>query len=132
MNNRHVHGVDILGWSEAPIKIDGSIIPLAQAGGQQPALVVRVKNAANVVAQQGGATGKLAFDLVPNTITNLVYGKMRDEFSSKLKEQGVDADVTVTTTPPNGPSPRSDFIPGIVVGAALTGIGLGALRLFRR
>lgn len=129
--NIHIHGIDVLGWSEAPITIDGATIPLAQAGGPQPAIVIRVKNA-GALAAQGGAAGSLAFEAVPNTITNIIYGRMRDEFLQKFKEKGVDADVSITTTPPAGPPPRSDFVPGVLAGGALVGLAWGAAKLFGR
>ena len=124
--NVYIHGVDILGGEYV-----GAVIPLAQASGPQPALVIRVKNAGELVKKQGGATGSLVFDAVPGAITNVIYGKMRDEFAKKLKEQGVDADVTVSTSPPNGPAPRSDFLPGMAVGAVTVGIGVGLWKLLR-
>ena len=120
--NVYLHGTDVLG---------AGMIPLAQAGGPQPALVIRVKNAGQLVAKEGGKPGELAFDALPGTITNFMYAKMRDEFAAKLKEQGVNADVQVTTSPPNGPPPRSEFLPGVAVGAGVTAIAFGLWKIFR-
>ena len=125
-DNIYIHGADVLGG-----EFVGAIVPLAQAGGTQPALVIRVKNAGELAAKQGGATGGLAFDAVPGTITNVIYGKMRDEFSKKLKDQGVDADVTVSSTPPTGPKPKTEFLPGVLVGAGATAVGFALWKLLR-
>jgi hypothetical protein len=120
--SQYLHGTDVLG---------AGMIPLAQTNTPQPALVIQVKNAGELVSKQGGKPGAFAFDAVPATLTNLIYGTMRSEFEKKLKEQGVDADVRVVAAAPTGPAPRSDFFPGVIVGAALTGIACGAWKLFR-
>lgn len=131
-DNVYIHGTDILGFSEAPIKIDGAgIIPLAQAGGPQPALVIRVKNPGALVAKEGGAAGKLAFDAAPASITGMIYSKMREEMLTKFKEKGVDADVQVTTNPPMGPPPKKEFVIGAAVGAGAVGAGWGLWKLLK-
>ena len=135
--NPYTVGTDILvGWSEAPIKlgsqqVGASIIPLASVNTPQPALVIRVKNPAELVAKQGGAAGKLSFDIAPSSITGLVYSKMRDEMLEKFKEKGVVADVQVVTSPPSGPPPKAEFVRGMAAGGMATGIVYGLYRLVK-
>lgn len=100
----------------------GASLPLAPSRPQgDQALVIRVKNVPELVAKEGGATGKLVHSLVPQTIANTVYDKMAAEMRAKFKEKGVDADVEVTYAPPAvGRSPK-DFFVGAGVGAGLIG-----------
>jgi hypothetical protein len=88
-------------------------------------VVVRVKNLPALVKAQGGAAGSLAMDFAPRTIANEVYSKIQGEFKKALSEKGVDADVTVTATPPQGAAPQGEFLIGIGIGAgAATLVGL--------
>lgn len=110
--NRYLTGSEILGAG------------LPQ-GGQQYVLV-KLKNLSGLVKSQAGASGALALKLVPNTITNTVYTTLQQKLIDGFKEQGVDADVTVVSTPPTNGQPPSDLLQGMVGGAALVGIGWAA------
>lgn len=81
------------------------------------ALVVRVKNVGDAVKSQGGATGALAFSITPETISNVVYSKIRDELISGFRDKGIDVDVQLTSTPPTGPAPKNEFLRGAALGA---------------
>ena len=121
MSNSYVIGTDLL----------GAIIPLAQAGGPQPALVIRVKNAEQLVRAKGGAAGALAFDIAPQATTSKIYSEMRNEMIRKFKEQGVDADVQIVTSPPSGPPPKKEFVSGMAAGAGAVGVGWLLWKLIR-
>lgn len=127
--NPYLHGADVLSSKVPDVDEDNDEndivgVSLAQApGGGDPALVIRVKNTADVVKAQGGGAGAIAFSLAPATITAQVYSTMQAQLKTKLKEQGVDADVTVTTTPPTGPAPKGDLLTGVVLGAGVVGLG---------
>lgn len=99
--------------------------------GGDPALVIRIKNVADVVKRQGGATGAAAYAAIPNVVTEKVYSTVQEQLSTKFKEQGVDADVQVTSAPPMGkaPSGKRDFLTGAVVGA---GAVVGGYYLYTR
>ena len=91
---------DIFGatWNEVrATPVGASPSPAASAGKPVRALLIQVRDVPALVASKGGAAGAFAMKLVPETIAATVYGKMRDEFASKLKEQGVDADVQVVS-----------------------------------
>lgn len=83
-------------------------------------VVIHVKNMGDVINAQS-KLGGLLFKGMPSTLSGVAYGKMRDELRSKLADQGVDADVTVTTNPPKGKPPSTDFLPGVLVGAGSVG-----------
>ena len=109
----------------------GASIPLASIKSPEPALVIRVKNAPELVAKQGGAMGKLAFDLAPATITGKIYSEMQKEMLTKFAEKGVVADVQVVTSPPSGPPPKAEFLRGMAAGGIGVGIVYGLWRLIR-
>lgn len=109
---------------------DSSVVGAGATGDQY--IVIKVKNVGDLVKKQGGALGNLAFSLVPTTISNTVYSKMRDEFSTKLKEQGVDADVSVTATPPGGSVPAGEGIKLGLIAAGTIGVGWGAWHFLLR
>lgn len=91
-------------------------------GGDQY-VVVKIKNVEDLVRNQGGATGKMAFALAPQTITNKVYDQIRAKLLAGFRSEGVDADVQVTASPMAGPRPPAEFLRGAVAGAVLAGGG---------
>ena len=100
---------------------DSSVV--GAAGDQY--VVIKVKNVGDLVKKQGGALGNAAFGLLPQMITNTVYTKMRDEFSKKLGEQGVDAEVSVTASPPGGAVPAGEGIKFGLIAVGTVGAGWG-------
>lgn len=120
MTGRRYPAGDAVGAVSVPLS------PVAGTGDR--AVVVRLKNVGDLLKSQGGAAGALAYGAVPQTMTDVVYGKLRAELEQKLREQGVDADVQVTYTPPQGGrSPRD-----LLVGAALCGGFIGLAAFFWR
>lgn len=86
-------------------------------------VVIKVKNMGDVVTKQGGAMGNVAYSLTPQTISNIAYERMRDDFKKGLAEKGVDADVTITAMPPTGKPPAGELWFGVAVGASTVGMG---------
>lgn len=64
----------------------------------QRALMIRVRNVAQLAAKQGGKVGELLAQHAPNTLDSEVYSKMSKQFSAELQKQGVQADVQVVDT----------------------------------
>lgn len=93
------------------------------------ALLVRVRDVPALVRAQGGAAGGFAAQLAPQTMENLVYGKMKDEFAEKLKEKGVDADVQVVASAGFVPAGSSPIWKPLAFGL---GAGLLYMVLFRK
>ena len=112
-------------------EIGAGMIPLASVRSPEPALVIRVRNAPELVAKQGGAMGKLAFDIAPASITAKIYSEMQKEMLTKFREKGVVADVQVVTSPPSGPPPKAEFLRGMAAGGVGVGIVYGLWRLIR-
>jgi len=125
----YLDGVDVLGSERNDSSADD--FDLAQATDPEPALVIRVENPGELVQKQGGATGALVFDIAPSSVTGMIYSKMRDEMLKKFKEQGVNADVQITTSPPKGPPPKAEFVRGMVAGGATAGVVYLLYRLIR-
>ena len=96
---------------------------LGGAAEDSLALVIKVKNIAEVVAKQGGAAGKLAQQLAPLTIANTVYNAMKDKMAAGFAEQGVVADIAITSSVPTAKPTKGEFLAGVVVG----GVGVGAV-----
>ncbi len=94
-------------------------------------VVIRVKNMGDVVRREGGALGNFAYEMTPQTIANIAYGKMRDEFKKSLADKGVDADVTLAATPPIGKPAKGELLTGVLVGAGTVGIGWGLWHIVR-
>jgi hypothetical protein len=94
-------------------------------------VVIRIKNMADVIKAQGGALGNLAFSLTPQTVANLAFSRMRDEFKKSLADKGVDADVTLAAAGPATKAPRGELVTGVIVGAGAIGVGWGLWRLLR-
>lgn len=102
-------------------KYDAYAIGAQPASPGGPAIVIRVQDVGAVIKAKSGAGG-LLFDLTPSTMTNLVYGQMRDKIAQGLKDEGVAADVQIAMSPPSGPPPKSEFLRGAAIG-----IGAGAV-----
>lgn len=102
-------------------------------GAGEQYLVIRVKNVGDLVAKQGGAVGKLAHTLAPQTITDKVYDEMRKEMLKEFAKQGADVDIQVTATPPMGKRAPTEFGRGALVGgvgaAVLGGLALVVWRI---
>src|SRR4051812_37418078 len=60
------------------------------------AILIRVKNAGQLARSQG-AVASLAQSVAPETIEAKVYDEMRKKLSSSLKDQGVDAEVSIVS-----------------------------------
>jgi hypothetical protein len=121
-------GSDILGaeGSGDPFEVLGAANP------KGPFVTIHVKNVPELVKKEGGGAGEVAFQLLPQTIENTVYSKMKAEIAAGMKEKGVDADVNVVSNlPAVGGSPK-DFLVGSVVGAAAVGLVLGLAKLIKR
>jgi len=100
----------------------GVALPLAPVPVKDRAVVIRVKNARDLVAAKGKAAAE-GFEAFPDTFSRMVYERLRNELAAGLKEKGVDADVAVTETPPvGGGPPPADFLKGIAIGASVVGI----------
>ncbi len=104
--------------------------------GVEPVRVIqiRVKNAGELAAKQGGVAGAVAAQLVPETIESVVLNKMVQQFGASLKEKGVDAEVVVVPlgSPVPPPSQRGPFLKGMVASAGLGGAGYAAWRFWLR
>lgn len=98
------------------------------------AVLIRVNNIAQVVAQQGQLAA-LAQSLVPQTIEGKVYSSLASKLKTSLADSGVDADVNVVN--PAGYAPaKSDLLRDVFVGilgaTVFTGITYGIKRWRKR
>lgn len=109
---------DVAAAQDSTTTDDGTMVVGVDAPDQY--VVIHVKNMGDVINAQS-KLGGILFKGAPSTLTGYAYGKMRDEMKSKLAEQGVDADVTVTTNPPKGKVASTDFLPGVIVGVGSVG-----------
>lgn len=112
--SRYLHGVDVLGAKDASVAATGD-----------KGILIQVKNVPEVVKAQGGAAGGVAYSLAPASITGKVYDTMKDQLTTKLKEQGVDADVKVVV--PTGFQEAGSNPIWKPVALGLSGIGVLAL-----
>ena len=101
-------------------------------GAGEQYLVIRVRNLEELVRKRGGFAGGLAVQLAPKTIENKVYSEMAREMVQKFREQGVDAEVSITSAPPTEAAARADFIKGAFVGAGLLAFGRLAVWLIAK
>ena len=97
--------------------------------GAQPArgILIKVRNAQQLAAAQGGAAGAVAATLVPETIESVVLDKMVTQFKGALRTQGVDAEVSIVSADPHRPV-TSGYGAGVVTGLGLAGLGWAAWR----
>lgn len=100
----------------------GALLPWEPKPGDQY-VVLHLKDVAKVVREQGGATGGLAFEVAPQTISTAAYNRIAKELEAALKDKGIAADVAVRQLPPGGEPPRRDFMTGALVGAGAVGVG---------
>lgn len=96
------------------------------------ALLIRVNNVPSLVEKKGGAAGKFAQMLVPETVTSAVYDKMRGEFSKKLKEEGVDAEVSLVSPANYQRAGVSPIWKGLAIGLGSLVAAYGTYRLVKR
>ncbi len=113
-------------------KLDTVTVPLEKTLLGEQVLTIKVRNVGELVAKEGGKVGALAYGLTPQTISNMVYGKMQSELKAKLQEQGVKADVDVTYTPPSGGKSPKDLLVGVGIGVGVVGIAWLLKSLIRR
>lgn len=92
-------------------------------------VTIKVNNVENLVKQQGGAAGEIAFKLAPQTVSNTVYSKLKDQLAAALKEKGVEADVTITSSPATGAPAKGELLTGLALGAGGVGIAYGVVKL---
>lgn len=112
----YVHGTDVVG-----------AVPLADQ-----AIVIKVLNLPALIAQRGGAVGKLANQLAPQMIADRVYDEMRKKIAAGFSGEGVEADVRVVAAPlAEGLRPPSDFAPGVAAGAVAVTALVGGYHLIR-
>ncbi len=102
----------------------------AAAFAGEPAIVIRVKDLGSLIKSQS-PTGGVLYGLTPSTMAGIVYGQMRDKLAAGLKDQGVNADVTIATSPPSGPPPKGDLLFGMSLGAGAVGVGWGLWHLIK-
>jgi len=110
-----------------------ALSPLVGADEQGRAILIRVKNALALAASQGGAAGAIASKLVPQTVGSTVLSKMVDQLSSNLKQNGVDADVSIVADAgQKAVSGGRDLLVGVGIGVAGTGALWALWKLLRR
>lgn len=91
------------------------------AGETEPAVVIRIRNAVDVIKEKGGSLAAFAASLAPETIKSRMYSQIKDQLVQKFKDQGVDADVQVVA-PPNGPAFHGELLTGALIGGGLVGL----------
>ena len=93
--------------------------------GPANAVIIRVADPGAVAAGKLKAAGELAFTFLPETTTNQIYSEMVKKIKEALAAEKVVADVQAVNIPSDVKylKGRSDFLPGIAVGAATVGIG---------
>lgn len=91
-------------------------------GAEPRGILIKVRNAQQLAAAQGGTAGAVAASLVPETIEGVVLDKMVAEFRKTLAAKGVDASVDIVSATPHKPA-TSGFGMGMALGAGLAGAG---------
>lgn len=117
-------GTDVLGASGV-LPWQGASV---DAGGG-PYVTIHVRDIPGLVRAQGGATGALAQNLLPQTIQNKVYGDIQSEIAKAMKAKGVDAEVKIVSTAPLGGPLKRDFLVGSAVGAGALGLGYAITKI---
>lgn len=95
-------------------------------GAEPRGILIKVRNAPQLAAAQGGAAGAVAATLVPETIENVVLDKMAEQFRSQLRQKGVDADVQVVAA--NLRPPVRSFGTGVALGLGIAGLSWAGWR----
>lgn len=103
---------------------DTTVLGASDGGLTNHAVLVKVKNVAELVRAQG-AVASLAQAVAPASIESKVYATLKDELKTALKDKGVDADISVVD-PANYVSAGWDHL-GTDLGLAIGGAGIGAL-----
>lgn len=96
-------------------------------GAEPRGILIKVRNAQQLAAAQGGTAGAVAASLVPETIEGVVLDKMVAEFRKTLAAKGVDASVDIVSATPHRPA-TSGFGTGMALGAGAVGAGLAVWR----
>lgn len=99
-------------------------------------ILIRVNNPLELVKTQSGKPGSFASKMAalatygaPQTLTNVVLGKMVEQFKEQLAKNGVDVNVMVVDdTGMRATSGERDIVTGIGLGAVLVGLGWTAWR----
>ena len=114
--SRYIIGSDVLGAVTSPQYV-----------------VISVKNTDALIKKIAGETaGNLAWQLAPNSLSQIVNNELKNKLGEALTKEGVVADVVVTSTPPGTPSSggiKSEFVNGALTGAGLLGGGYLLWRL---
>ena len=87
-------------------------------GADDLVVVVRLRNLRVLVAREGGALGKLAYNVAPETVSAMSLKKVRDKLIEGFGKEGADADVQVLSTAPIGGPPKAEFLTGAAIGGA--------------
>jgi hypothetical protein len=100
------------------------------AGGDQY-VAIRLRDVGGLVKQQGGATGSLAFQIAPQTISSKVYDEMAKQIADSMAQKGVQADVSVQSAP-GIQAQRGELFRGVLLGVAGVGVGYAAWKYVLR
>lgn len=93
-------------------------------------VLIKVRNAQELAAAQGGTAGAIAASVAPGMIEGVVLNKIAEQLGPKFREQGVVADVSVVPVASVGGPNKRTFEVGIAVGAASMGLLWGLSRIF--
>lgn len=101
----YLHGLDVLGAEPETNR----------------AILIRVKNAGEVARSQG-TLATIAQSLAPATIEAKVYDEMAKQLQQKLKDQHVDAEVTVVEPKGMQPADGKHVWQDVAIGLGLVGV----------
>ena len=92
-------------------------------------VLVTVKNIPELMAKEAGKLGELAQGYLPTAVESLVYSKLAEQLSEKLREQGVVAEVSVVEPKGLRPVEEESWSPGTLVAGGVLATALGAALL---
>ncbi len=100
--------------------------------GEGPFLTIHVRNLPDLVHAQAGAKGSVAQQVLPGFVEKQVYDTIKSNILDGLRQNKVDADVSIVSGKPAGGPLQTDFYTGIAVGGGIIGVVWGLVKLFSR
>lgn len=94
-------------------------------------VLIQVVDTKRLAAAKGGPLGAFASAFVPQTIDSKVYSDIRDKIASGLKEEGVDARVTVVVPENYSPAGSSPIWKPVAIGLGVGVAGFGVWKLVK-
>jgi hypothetical protein len=95
------------------------------------AILIRVRNPAELARKQGGAAA-IAQMLAPNTVDEKIHATIADRLRGALRNEGVDAEISIVEPDNVRPAGMSNWWKYLAIGLGAIGAGYVGYRVVKR